>query len=200
MLFPFFPLVLPRWGGFCDFFLAQVRHERTLNSDAKQIEEETQRRIQRELRGAVVLAVYNQRIWRIDGVDFAKTPASTFDKDGRPVSFAQYVYGAYGTKVVSVKAGLLVNLPKKTTSKRGPIYLLPELCHLTGISDQMRSNIKLMRALADRTRLTPSSVGFLSSSSFLFSPKKPRPARFLVAITESCCPSVSRRLWSSSAS
>jgi len=35
------------------------------------------------------------------------------------------------------------------------IYLVPELCRMTGLSDEMRNNFQLMKAIADRTRTNP---------------------------------------------
>jgi aubergine len=35
------------------------------------------------------------------------------------------------------------------------VYLVPELCRMTGLSDAMRSNLQLMKAVADQTRRTP---------------------------------------------
>nr|CAD7450892.1 unnamed protein product [Timema bartmani] len=35
------------------------------------------------------------------------------------------------------------------------IYLVPELCRMTGLTDEMRANFHLMRALAEHTRVGP---------------------------------------------
>ena len=37
----------------------------------------------------------------------------------------------------------------------GPIYLVPELCFMTGLSDEQRANFQLMKALGDHTRQDP---------------------------------------------
>jgi aubergine-like protein len=36
------------------------------------------------------------------------------------------------------------------------VYLIPELCRMTGLTDDMRSNYRLMSALAEHTRMGPS--------------------------------------------
>lgn len=36
------------------------------------------------------------------------------------------------------------------------VYLIPELCQLTGLTDRQRENLQLMKALADQTRISPS--------------------------------------------
>lgn len=52
--------------------------------------------------------------------------------------------------------GLIVNQPKKQRTTKQTTLLLPELCYLTGLNDQMRSNQSLMKALNTETRLAPS--------------------------------------------
>ena len=37
----------------------------------------------------------------------------------------------------------------------GPIYLVPELCFMTGLSDEQRANFQLMKALGEHTRQDP---------------------------------------------
>jgi hypothetical protein len=54
---------------------------------------------------------------------------------------------------------MLVSLQKKSHLPPGQdslIYLVPELCCMTGLSEQMRKNFSLMRDLASCTRLVPS--------------------------------------------
>jgi aubergine-like protein len=49
---------------------------------------------------------------------------------------------------------MLVSMPKRGHGTA--IYLVPELCRMTGLSEQMQNNFMLMKALADCTRLVPS--------------------------------------------
>ena len=37
----------------------------------------------------------------------------------------------------------------------GPILLIPELCHMTGLTDEMRSDFRVMKDLAVHTRVGP---------------------------------------------
>jgi len=37
----------------------------------------------------------------------------------------------------------------------GPVYLIPELCNMTGLSDEQRANFQLMKAMGDYTRQDP---------------------------------------------
>jgi len=117
-----------------------------------QLREYIAKAIEDELVGSVCLTKYNNRVFRIDAIDMSKTLDDTFTlKDGTEISFRHYMQKQYGIRLESKYPGMIVNIP----NKRGPIFLVPELCHLTGVTDPMRSNFKLMRALADQTRLPP---------------------------------------------
>jgi aubergine len=35
------------------------------------------------------------------------------------------------------------------------LWLVPELCRLTGLTDDMRNNFQLMKSIADHTRMVP---------------------------------------------
>ena len=37
----------------------------------------------------------------------------------------------------------------------GPIYLIPELCNMTGLSDEQRANFNLMKTMGEYTRQGP---------------------------------------------
>ncbi|PNF25797.1 hypothetical protein B7P43_G11743 [Cryptotermes secundus] len=65
----------------------------------------------------------------------------------------------YKVKIRDLSQPMLVSLRKKRNLLSGQdclIYLVPELCCMTGLSEQMRKNFLLMRDLADCTRLVPS--------------------------------------------
>jgi aubergine-like protein len=53
---------------------------------------------------------------------------------------------------------MLVSKPKKNSGYHDGsfIYLVPELCRMTGLTDSMRTNYRLMQDLAKHTRLGPS--------------------------------------------
>lgn len=117
--------------------------------------------MKKQLSGKVVLAPHNNRIWRIDEVDFTKNVDSKFEKKDRSsISFREYYTTRYpevaGKVAQSTKAGLLVNRPSKARTTLRDTVLLPELCYLTGVTDAMKKNFSLMKALASKTRLPPS--------------------------------------------
>lgn len=109
--------------------------------------------------GSVVLTDYNNRTYRIDDVDWNVTPQSTFNRsDGRAISYVQYYKERYQLNIVDMNQPMLVSRAKPRELRAGMaeiLYLVPELCRMTGLTDQERGNMLMMRELADHTRLTP---------------------------------------------
>lgn len=70
-----------------------------------------------------------------------------------------YLIQKYEMKIKDGSQPMLVSMPKLRERQRGHdtlIYLVPELCRMTGLSERMRTNFPLMRDLAECTRLVPS--------------------------------------------
>ncbi|XP_033215662.1 piwi-like protein Siwi [Belonocnema kinseyi] len=109
--------------------------------------------------GQVVLTVYNNNTYRIDDVDYSVTPNSTFKlRNGESISYIDYYKSRYGINVTNITQPMLVSRSKPKDRRAGEaelIYLMPELCRLTGITDEMRASFKTMGALAEHTKLEP---------------------------------------------
>jgi aubergine-like protein len=129
--------------------------------------------------GQTVLCLYNNRAMRIDDIDFTRSMSHSFELEESPrprggelgerngeITYREYFmlrYPEIKNKLppaghnATKAGGLLVNEPKnqRTTSKRTD--LLPELCHLTGLDDQLRGDFNVMKALNGMTRLPPST-------------------------------------------
>jgi len=114
------------------------------------------------LKGRSVLARYNNRIWRIDDIDFNMGINDPLP-DGKGTTFKEYYAERYRLKVKGTNAGgvpikgFMVSNPrskKKNTTKK-ITHLLPELCHITGMTEAMREDFTLMKKLADHTRMAP---------------------------------------------
>nr|WOZ50368.1 piwi [Sogatella furcifera] len=108
--------------------------------------------------GQIVMTSYgNPATYKVDDVDFDSCPEKTFDMKGKQTSYLEYYQTKYGTKIRDGRQPMLVSRPKARDERGGrgdqPIYLVPELCRMTGITDDMRNNFNLMRAMADRTRM-----------------------------------------------
>ena len=102
-----------------------------------------QARVKAELIGCVVMTAYNKRTYRIDDVDFNMTPRSTFHlrKEDRDISYMEYYKNRYQQNIRNDTQPLLVSRPTRKDKNRGddqPVYLVPELCGMTGITDDMR--------------------------------------------------------------
>jgi aubergine len=87
--------------------------------------------------GQTVMTNYNNKTYKIDDIAWDRTPMDTFDKkNGESISFIDYYKKQYEIRIRSEKQPLLVNSPTVKDIKRGrthKIYLIPELCALTGI-------------------------------------------------------------------
>ncbi|XP_054728354.1 protein piwi [Anastrepha obliqua] len=123
---------------------------------------ETARDYQEEFRrhvlGLTVLTDYNNKTYRINDVDFNKNPSTTFSCKEKDVSFIDYYYQKYHIRIRDPKQPLLISKPKERAMRSGgsdTIILIPELCRPTGLTDTMRNNFQLMRAMADHTRMNP---------------------------------------------
>ena len=96
-----------------------------------------------ELEGQIVMTHYNKKTYRIDDIDFDKNPESKFflRKEKREVSYYEYYSSRYMVKIQDRRQCLLVSRPSRRDINRGddqPIYLIPELCGMTGLSADQR--------------------------------------------------------------
>lgn len=114
-----------------------------------------------ELVGTIIMTRYNNRAYRIDGIDFTKNPTHSFvmDRDGgKEITYADYMKHHYNITVNDLQQPLIVYCPKP---KRGEVtgsetlYLIPELCVTTGLTDEMRANFNIMKSIDEHTKLAP---------------------------------------------
>lgn len=73
------------------------------------------------------------------------SPETTFEKDGKPVSYMDYYKQKYNESITDPNQPLIINKDRKTGNE---LALLPELCQLTGLTDQMRADFRLQKDLA----------------------------------------------------
>jgi len=115
--------------------------------------------VEKSLLGAIVITRYNNKTYRIDEIAWDKHPADEFDgRNGEKMSYVKYYAQKYNKSIRDQKQPLLVSLPKirdERSGESGPIYLVPELCFMTGLSEEQRANFQLMKALGDYTRQDP---------------------------------------------
>lgn len=87
---------------------------------------------------------------------------ATFEtQDGRTISYMQYYKNQYNITILDTEQPLLLNMQSKKVSGQAEkverfICLIPELCNLTGLTDEMRADFRVMKDVAVHTRVTPS--------------------------------------------
>lgn len=119
-----------------------------------------QREVCKHLLRSIVLTGYNNKTYKVDDIEWKITPRCEFQmKDGSKVSYKDYYQTHYGITIKNMDQPMLVSLPKKKDYHRGsaqPIFLVPEVCHMTGLSDSMRKDVALMKELSGDLVLSPS--------------------------------------------
>nr|XP_049706434.1 piwi-like protein Ago3 [Helicoverpa armigera]XP_049706439.1 piwi-like protein Ago3 [Helicoverpa armigera] len=114
--------------------------------------------------GCSVMTTYNKKMFRVDSIDDTKSPRSTFEKEENgkkvQVSYINYYKDNYGIEIKDYDQPLLISRDSKLMSGSEKkidfmICLVPELCQLTGLTDDQRSNFKLMKDVAAHTKITP---------------------------------------------
>ncbi|XP_017059225.2 protein piwi [Drosophila ficusphila] len=106
----------------------------------------------------VVLTDYNNKTYRVNDVDFGQTPKSTFSCKGRDISFVDYYQNKYNIRIRDHNQPLLISKNRDKAQKTNAdelVVLIPELCRVTGLTDDMRANFQLMRSMAAYTRMKP---------------------------------------------
>jgi aubergine-like protein len=89
-------------------------------------------------------------MYRITGVDFTQTPLSKFEtSSGVFKSFGEYYLEKYSIKIQDIKQPLLIHQDRRSQKK---LYLIPELCAVTGLSEKQRNDFHLMQNLAKITK------------------------------------------------
>ena len=89
------------------------------------------------------MTAYNKRTYRIDDIDFEKNPKTKFNlrKESRDVSYLDCYRSRYNVTIRSESQPMLISRPTRKDKNRGddePIFLVPELCGMTGLTDDMR--------------------------------------------------------------
>ncbi len=90
----------------------------------------------------------NDKTFIVKGVDFTKNPNSTFKMKDKEISFYDYFKGRYQYTIKDTKQPMLECIDRKSKRK---IYLVPEMCFMTGLTDEMRANRNLMKQVASIT-------------------------------------------------
>lgn len=88
----------------------------------------------KELLGQVVLTRYNNRTYRIDDIAWNLTPRDSFvKKNGDKISYEKYYATVYNKTIREHDQPLLVHKARRKGQEDEKIYLIPELCTMTGM-------------------------------------------------------------------
>lgn len=112
----------------------------------------------KEVIGCIVLTKYNNKTYRIDDVNWQERPRNTFKYRDEEISYAEYMNRKYQITIRDQKQPMLVSRAKARDVRAGMqeiVNLIPEVCYLTGLTDNMRSNFQLMKALGEHTKVGP---------------------------------------------
>ncbi|KAH8377461.1 hypothetical protein KR093_005619, partial [Drosophila rubida] len=112
----------------------------------------------REVIGMVVLTDYNNKTYRVDDVDFASSPMTKFSTKDGEISFVDYYKKRYNITIRDYKQPLVVSRPTEKNIRGGTdqlIMLIPELSRATGLTDNMKNDFRLMKAMGEHTRMGP---------------------------------------------
>ncbi|KAM5264118.1 piwi-like protein 2 [Ctenodactylus gundi] len=151
------------------FLLADVSHKVIRNDSVldvmhvmyKQSKESFQDECSKLLVGNIVITRYNNRTYRIDDVDWNKTPKDSFTmSDGKEITFLEYYRKNYGITIKEEDQPLLIHRPNERQNKHGTllngeILLLPELSFMTGIPEKMKKDFRAMKDLTQEINLSP---------------------------------------------
>lgn len=115
---------------------------------------------EKQLLGESILTRYNNKSYIVDDINFEMSPKSTFvSEKGVRWTFLAYYKEMYGLEIKDKDQPLIINRPKKKAQAQEGvdtmICLVPELCLMTGLTDTMRADFKIMKEVGNFTRLTP---------------------------------------------
>uniref|UniRef100_A0A672YJW0 Piwi-like protein 2 n=1 Tax=Sphaeramia orbicularis TaxID=375764 RepID=A0A672YJW0_9TELE len=125
-----------------------------MNMLYQQTKENFQDECTKDLVGSIVITRYNNRTYRIDAIEWNKSPKDVFTlTDGTKTNFVDYYSKNYGITIKDMDQPLLLHRPKER-SKPGEkqivtrdILLVPELSFMTGIPEKMRKDPRAMKDL-----------------------------------------------------
>ena len=112
-----------------------------------------QSRLENEMVGQIVMAKYgNFKCYRIEGIVLSENPTMTFETKEGSISYIDYFKRKYNISIRSSRQPLI-----RTFAERGlkEIKLIPELCTLTGLSENIKRDYRAMNDIAAFTRLEP---------------------------------------------
>lgn len=108
--------------------------------------------------GEIVMTTYNKKFYKIERINSTMNSKSTFlNEKQETCSFAEYYKKRYNLEIKNLDAPLIEatirekNKGSKESLQR-TIQLIPELCQMTGLTDEIKNNFHAMKAIATTTK------------------------------------------------
>eukprot|EP00826_Nyctotherus_ovalis_P023414 TRINITY_DN1798_c0_g1_i9.p1 TRINITY_DN1798_c0_g1~~TRINITY_DN1798_c0_g1_i9.p1 ORF type:complete len:481 (-),score=89.30 TRINITY_DN1798_c0_g1_i9:46-1488(-) len=148
-------------------YTSRILSQKSALQVIEELKENGSRNLQADVKeyfkGRSVIAWYgNKRNYIIDDVDFNLNPDThSFATPEGMMNITTYMLKKYQIKIKHRNQPLLLHKKRiRGVVGSGPeseekIYLVPEVCGLTGLPDEMRSNFQAMKQIAVHTKLTP---------------------------------------------
>ena len=112
--------------------------------------------------GLSVIAEYgNHRTYQIDDIDFKTSPKAMtiIQSNGAEISLLKYYKERYEINIKDPNQPLFVAYLERRTPEgkrvEQQVFLVPELCKFTGLTDDLRNNKKVMKEVARFTKIAP---------------------------------------------
>jgi aubergine-like protein len=102
----------------------------------------------RRFSNSIVLTRYNRKPYHVDHIDWDCNPMSTFNDANGPITYMQYYQTRWNIRIRNEDQPLLV-----ATVRDDRIYLIPELCLMTGITDEIRLEVTRATQKSPQNRL-----------------------------------------------
>eukprot|EP01133_Synstelium_polycarpum_P006537 gene6537-7571_t len=109
-----------------------------------------------EILNAIQGSIVITKTYRVSDIDWKMTPMSTFDTPKGKVSFASYYSTHYPKSPITDMNQPMIRSEVKRKGVIETLYLVPELCFLTGMSEEITQNRNIMMDLANHTNVHPS--------------------------------------------
>ncbi|XP_003245599.2 piwi-like protein Ago3 [Acyrthosiphon pisum] len=129
--------------------------------NAKKKNKDIKQEIMAALCGSTVITHYNHKTYRVDDVDFTMNPLSTFERNGIEITYKDYYKNMYDVEIKNLTQPMIITKAKKkdmissNANDLSICCLVPELCNLTGLTEAMKNDNKLMKTLQTYTLVTP---------------------------------------------
>lgn len=117
----------------------------------------------RQMVGSVVLTTYNNQSYKIDDIAHHINPTHTFDRKGQEITFVDYYKQTYNLEIKDLCQPLLVVMPGRRATRAAArkgvpariLYLIPELCVMTGLPEYLRHDMDMKKQLTQATQFSP---------------------------------------------